>query len=229
MLSVLLVVWEPFQTQEALCCRTLCCQEKPGNICLTASITPWSWTSHRAPATLPLVPSTFPSKTAVPHLPLSKGSWLHSPSQVQFSPTQCKCCLYQQHEANLPCISLSSYQGHAELGESRLCVWTKICISSSGLIQQTHWHSFILCMWCTQRVQQTSFDLSDSEDLLKNIPYLEQPLARAITGHGGPLGFRLLLKTSGCVIFLSFLSMLEKSYCSLVTCSFISEKSYWRL
>lgn len=77
----------------------------------------------------------------------------------------------------------------------------------------------------THRVQETSFDLSDCEDLLKNIPYLEQPLARAITGHGGPLGFRLLLKTSGCVRFLSFLGILEKSYCSLVTCGFISEKA----
>lgn len=77
----------------------------------------------------------------------------------------------------------------------------------------------------THRVQETSFDLSDCEDLLKNIPYLEQPLARAITGHGGPLGFRLLLKTSGCVRFLSFLGILEKSYCSLVTLGFISEKA----
>lgn len=82
------------------------------------------------------------------------------------------------------------------------------------------------CFACGHAQSKTNLlYLSDLEDVLKNIPYLEQPLARAITGHGGPLGFRLLLTTSGRVRFWSFLSMSEKSYCSLVTCSFISEKA----
>lgn len=80
-----------------------------------------------------------------------------------------------------------------------------MCFSSSGQIQQTHWASPHALYVLTHRVQQSSFDLSDCKDLLKNIPYLEQPLARAITGHGGPLGFRLLLKRSGCVRFFVFL------------------------
>lgn len=74
------------------------------------------------------------------------------------------------------------------------------------------------------RVKQNPFELPDFEDLLKNIPYFEQSLARAITGHVGSLG-SLLLKTSGCVRFLSFLITLETSYSSLVTCGFISEKA----
>lgn len=99
--SVSLMVWEPFQNtggpvlQDTMLpgearkhvphsqYHTMSWTQPPAQASLTLHI------SHRAPATLPLAPSTFPSKTAVSHLPLPlpRAADSSQPCQVQFSPT----------------------------------------------------------------------------------------------------------------------------------------------
>lgn len=95
---------------------------------------------------LPLAPS---SRIAASHLPLPKGCWLFTaPSRAQFSTSQCKCHLCQQHGVNLcvlPCLTPSSYQGgeeHATFCKPRPWARTdthqKPCVNSAVLPTFTH-------------------------------------------------------------------------------------------